>query len=62
MFPLFIDLQENVMSIAESDWKKFKELRKIALDRCCQVFSPMPRQSLNTGHFQPMLGMECSMV
>jgi hypothetical protein len=24
------------MSIAESDWKKFKELRKIALDRFCQ--------------------------
>jgi hypothetical protein len=28
--------QENVMSILESDWKKFKELRKIALDRFCQ--------------------------
>ena len=24
------------MSILESDWKKFKELRKIALDRFCQ--------------------------
>jgi hypothetical protein len=24
------------MSIIESDWKKFKELRKIALDRFCQ--------------------------
>ncbi|AWY44411.1 hypothetical protein DKY63_13365 [Pseudomonas putida] len=24
------------MSIAESDWKKFKELRRIALDRFCQ--------------------------
>ena len=24
------------MAIAESDWKKFKELRKIALDRFCQ--------------------------
>lgn len=28
--------QENGMSILESDWKKFKELRKIALDRFCQ--------------------------
>ncbi len=28
------------MSILESDWKKFKELRKIALDRFwdCQIF------------------------
>jgi hypothetical protein len=24
------------MSILESDWRKFKELRKIALDRFCQ--------------------------
>ncbi|WP_368039831.1 hypothetical protein [Pseudomonas moraviensis] len=24
------------MSISESDWKKFKQLRKIALDRFCQ--------------------------
>jgi hypothetical protein len=33
------------MSILESDWKKFKELRKIALDRFfAKVFLPMPRQ------------------
>jgi ribosomal 50S subunit-associated protein YjgA (DUF615 family) len=25
-----------LMSILESDWKKFKELRKVALDRFCQ--------------------------
>jgi ribosomal 50S subunit-associated protein YjgA (DUF615 family) len=25
-----------LMSILESDWKKFKELRKLALDRFCQ--------------------------
>ena len=25
-----------LMSIIESDWKKFKELRKLALDRFCQ--------------------------
>lgn len=25
------------MSILESDWKKFKELRKIALDRFCKI-------------------------
>ncbi|WP_130911170.1 hypothetical protein [Pseudomonas sp. Sample_9] len=24
------------MSISESDWKKFKQLRKVALDRFCQ--------------------------
>jgi hypothetical protein len=29
-------MQENLMPILESDWKKFKELRKIALDRFCQ--------------------------
>lgn len=29
-------MQENFMPILESDWKKFKELRKIALDRFCQ--------------------------
>jgi hypothetical protein len=28
--------QENVMSILESDWKKFKELYNLALDRFCQ--------------------------
>jgi hypothetical protein len=28
-------VQEVVMLIAESDWKKFKELYKLALDRFC---------------------------
>jgi hypothetical protein len=29
-------VQEDTMAIAESDWKKFKTLRQIALDRFCQ--------------------------
>lgn len=36
LLALFEFMQESLMSILESDWKKFKELRKIALDRFCQ--------------------------
>jgi hypothetical protein len=30
------DPQEDLMQISESDWKKFKSLRLLALDRFCQ--------------------------
>jgi len=48
------------MSILESDWKKFKELRKIALDRFCQGFLPMQKPLPCTVRCLLTLDMECS--
>jgi hypothetical protein len=48
-----------LMSIIESDWKKFKELHKLALDRFCQDVLADTNTSTQHGALSAQPGMGC---
>jgi hypothetical protein len=47
------------MPILESDWKKLKELREIALDRSARVSWPTPKPSAKMARYRLTPGIEC---
>lgn len=47
------------MSISENDWKKFKSLRALALDRFCQVVLADAKTISMHGALSAMPATEC---